>query len=550
MIVDFDSVGAERALQCDVCIVGGGAVGLTLAVSLAEAGVDVLVLEGGGQTLENRSQALQRGESVGHPFPNIDVGRYRVLGGTTTFWGGQVAPFDSFVTSERPWAGHAAWPIAAHELDKYFQRAYGLLGLGDAQLEDDKVWALLGVAKPALGSRLDIVMTRWLKTRNFSKLFAKNLASPTGPRVMTHANVVAIRLRGDRKAVQSLAIRSLDGKTAEVSAKRFVLAGGSLEITRLLLHPLADGVTAPWSDHAHLGRLLIDHLDCVAGDVKVLDHKRFRELFDNIFVGGHKYYPKLRLATHTQREEGLVDIAAQFRYRTRFSEHLEYLKMFLRSLREGGVPKSIGSTDRWVMKMLKVNEGEGRVSLLSLPGHIAAVAATSVPLALRYFKDRRSFKPRDAEVTLALFCEQLPTDRSRIRLGDQLDELGLRRVQVDWQIDGRELATMRRFGLLIKEELERQGIAELSLDPRLLALDPAFVGEIFDAIHQMGCTRMGRGPEDGFVDADLKVFGLDNLYITGATVFPSTGFANPTFTAIALSLRLGDHLSNESRADA
>lgn len=69
MIVDFDSVGAERALQCDVCIVGGGAVGLTLAVPLAEAGVDVLVLEGGGQTLENRSQALQRGESVGHPSP-------------------------------------------------------------------------------------------------------------------------------------------------------------------------------------------------------------------------------------------------------------------------------------------------------------------------------------------------------------------------------------------------------------------------------------------------------------------------------------------------
>ncbi|WP_428425511.1 GMC family oxidoreductase [Methylibium sp.] len=550
MITDFDSDAAASSLNCDVCVVGGGAVGLALAVTLADAGVDVLVLEGGGQTLESRSQALQRGESVGHPFPNIDVGRYRVLGGTTTFWGGQVVPFDRFVTSARPWAGHTAWPIDPQELERYFQHAYALLGLADAELDDDKVWGLLGTPKPALGDRLEMVMTRWLKTRNFSKLFAKQLQSPTGPRVLTHANVVALRLQDDRKSVRSLAVRSLKGKTGEVTAKRFVLASGSLEITRLLLHPLADGSNAPWSDSAHLGTPLIDHLDCIAGEVEILDHRRFRELFDNIFVGGHKYYPKMRLAPVTQREEGLVDIAAQFRYKTRFSEHLEYLKMFVRSLKEGGVPKSVGSTDRWVMKMLKVKEGEGHVSLLSLPGHIAAVFATSLPLALRYFKDRRSFKPRDAEVSLGFFCEQLPTSRSRIQLGDQTDELGLRRIRVDWQIDGRELATMRRFGMLIKEEFEQQGLATVTLDPRLVNEDPAFTNEIFDAIHQMGSTRMGRSTEDGFVDADLKVFGIDNLFIAGSTVFPSTGFANPTFTAIALSLRLGRHLSGAARAVA
>jgi choline dehydrogenase-like flavoprotein len=525
MIIDLDHADVDSQIRCEVCVVGGGAVGLALAVTLAEKGVDVLVLEGGGATLESKSHALQRGESIGHPFANIDVGRYRVLGGSTAYWGGQVYPFDSFVTGERPWVNHAAWPVKPEELEAYFSRAYELVGLGEAELNDARVWSLIGDMKPEFSDHFNMVMTRWIKTRNFSRLFGKNLRNTNGLRVMTHANVVALGLDGDRKVVQSVVARSLGQKTVEVKAQRFVLANGSLEIARLLMHPLADGSPAPWRQSRFLGAPLIDHLDCVAGQVKVLDHGRFHKLFDNIYLGGYKYYPKLRLSPQTQKSEGLVDIAAQFLYKTRFSEHLEYLKMFLRTIKEGG----------------------GTVSIVDLPKHFAAVLSTSLPLAVRYFKDRRSFKPHDAEVSLAFYCEQLPADKSRLLLGAETDEVGMRRLQVDWQIDGRELATMRRFGLLLKDEMEQRGLARITLDSRLLDLDPAFMAEIHDAIHQMGTTRMGNGPDDGFVDANLKVFGIENLFVTGAAVFPSTGFANPTFTALALTLRLGDHLAEISR---
>jgi hypothetical protein len=524
VILNLERPGMKTSLDTQVCVVGAGAVGLSLAVALSNLGVDVVVLEGGGESMEIRSQELQRGESVGHSFSSIDVGRYRILGGTTTMWGGQVLPFDSFITGARPWIGHSAWPVTGSELEKYFLRAYYQLGMSDVELDDAMVWKKLGVAAPNLGDDLEIIMTRWVRMRNFTKLYRTVIRDDSGPTVVVHANVVALQLTAGG-AVETVRARSLDGRKLTVRARYFVLANGTLEVVRLLKHPLHDGSSAPWAHSAWLGAPFIDHLDCYGGDVRLLNHKRFHEAFDSIYLGGRKYYPKLRIAPEVQRNEGLVDVAAQFIYRTRFSDHLDYLNMFLRSVRDGG----------------------SNVSLRALPSHLAAVATTVVPLAIRYFRDRRSFKPLDSEVRLFFFCEQLPNPCSRIELSNETDSLGMRRLWVNWQIDGRELKTMAVFGQRIQRNLNALGLANVALDPRLADQDPSFLRGVSDAIHHMGTTRMGLSAEDGFVDSDLRIFGTRNLYVAGAAVFPSTGFANPTFTAIALALRLADHLKNALR---
>ena len=129
MLLDVDALACDRPLQTEVCIIGAGAVGLAIAARLARAGRNVVVLEGGGATLERASQDLQHGISVGHPFHNIGVGRYRVLGGSTTFWGGQVMPFGDVPLQTREWMGEDGWPIAPEELDPYYKTAYGLLEL-------------------------------------------------------------------------------------------------------------------------------------------------------------------------------------------------------------------------------------------------------------------------------------------------------------------------------------------------------------------------------------------------------------------------------------
>jgi choline dehydrogenase-like flavoprotein len=191
--------------------------------------------------------------------------------------------------------------------------------------------------------------------------------------------------------------------------------------------------------------------------------------------------------------------------------------------------------------MRSIRLGRRQASWRGLPRHAAAMLSTTGPLMLRHFRDHRSFKPIDP-VHLVFRCEQLPCSRSRVDLSDDIDALGMRRLRVDWQIDGRELKSMRFFGRLLQQELEARGLGSISLDPRLENEDPAFRAAIHDWNHHMGTARIGRSPEDGFVDKDLRVFGIRNLYLAGAAVFPSTGSANPTFTAIALALRLRDHL--------
>ena len=60
--------------------------------------------------------------------------------------------------------------------------------------------------------------------------------------------------------------------------------------------------------------------------------------------------------------------------------------------------------------------------------------------------------------------------------------------------------------------------------------------------HHMGTTRMSVNPEEGVVDQNLQVHGAANLFVAGSSVFPSGGISNPTFTIVALSLRLADHV--------
>jgi choline dehydrogenase-like flavoprotein len=169
-----------------------------------------------------------------------------------------------------------------------------------------------------------------------------------------------------------------------------------------------------------------------------------------------------------------------------------------------------------------------------------------MPLAFRYFRSHRSYKPRSTRVGLILASEQIPCPDSRIRLGANPDVLGMRTVEVDWRIDGRELSSFRAFGRRVRDVFAERKLARITLDPELEVLDPSLLSRVTDTIHQMSTTRIGASAKDGVVDANLRVHGTENLYIAGASVFPATGFANPTLTAIALGIRLCHHIAGAS----
>ncbi|WP_426042976.1 GMC oxidoreductase [Brevundimonas sp. TWP2-3-4b1] len=518
MIDDLELLGAATEIDADICIVGGGAVGLSLGVKLAEMGVVPLIIESGGISLESDSQELSDGDSVGHPFNSLNLGRYRVLGGSTTFWGGQLHEFDPILFEARPWLGISAWPISSEALRRYYDEAYTMLGVGNAERFDADVWRRIGNLDPSHGEDLDLVLSRWVPTRNLARHYLPTLKAIKGPRVIVHATMTQLDINPSSPI--RLTFKSLSGQELLVKAKKVVLACGSIEIARILLAEARRDPTVPWARNPWVGTGFADHIVCDVGTVEIHDYKRFHDLFDSIYLGKFRYYPKLRSSNSAQRRLEMPELGAHFVFDNRFSSHLDNIKLFVRSLLEGRLPSN-------PLAMLR---------------HVLAVASISLPLIFRYFKDRRSFKPHDGSARLEVFSEQLPCAASSVTLADRSDVFGNPLPRLSWALDGREVRSIRIFAEQIAEALAAKGLADVAISPDLLQESPEFLDDARDNIHHMCTARMSHDATGGVVDANLRVFGTENLYVAGAAVFPSTGFSNPTFTAIALALRLADDL--------
>jgi choline dehydrogenase-like flavoprotein len=105
MLIDFREFDSSEPINCDLCIIGGGAAGVTIAKSLAGSSLDVVLLESGGLDLDVDNQFLADYNNIGNYFQ--EECRLRLLGGTTNHWGGASAPFSSFDMSERNWVEHS-----------------------------------------------------------------------------------------------------------------------------------------------------------------------------------------------------------------------------------------------------------------------------------------------------------------------------------------------------------------------------------------------------------------------------------------------------------
>ena len=189
------------------------------------------------------------------------------------------------------------------------------------------------------------------------------------------------------------------------------------------------------------------------------------------------------------------------------------------------------------------------ILILDLPGAVVGLAR----LLRQVLCDRRSkpllFLPSKAgNQPLHFHAEHRPNRDSRIRLYQERDALGLRRVSIHMQFTDRDGIGAVRAHASLERALKEQGIAELIYRNAPEERAAAVVTNAFDGFHQIGSTRMAASPGDGVVDADCRVFEFGNLFIAGSSVFPTSGQANPTYSAVALGLRLSAHLERQLRA--
>lgn len=522
MLISFDQLRELRHEDHPqtFVVVGSGAVGLYLAVSLLRAGQRVLLLEAGGRDLGGFH--AETFTSIGRPHQGIRISRSRTLGGTTNLWGGQLVEFMPADFEERAWPGGDAWPLPFTELERYFRETYSALGVSETVLDDDRVWRRLGIQQIDLGPDLEVFLTRWMRIPNLATLYAEEIARDPNLIIATEATVVGFEFAGDR--VVAVEASDGNGTYTRVNGRHFVLAAGTIENARLLLHA-AGAPACPWRDNDMLGRRFQDHLGGRVADIVPHDRAGFAQVFSTLVVNGEKLQPKIRTTNLHVNRPRHINIQGMMAFESSISENLVFLKQFVKAALYS---RRIGS-----LRALLTNS-------IACWRHL-------LPLMWNYVVQHRLLIPRTATIALHVQSEMIPRDDSRISIDpSSVDRYGLPRVVLDWRISGDELDRIQAFTMDVARALAT--LADVRILPDLAAGDPCFLDQLYDTGHQAGGCVMGSSPRNGVVDGDLRVFGTTNLYVAGAGVFRSTGNANTTFTAMTLATRLKDHLVSRAHA--
>lgn len=520
MIVDASRIPASGISDRDICIIGAGPAGITLALELESTGRRIALIEAGGLAYDAASQRLLEGETVGDRYPPLRDTRLSALGGSTGVWAGYFRPLEAIDFEAR--SGAVGWPFGRSMLEPYYRRAHEVCGLGAFEYGADHRTSQ--TQQPLLDAGDEVRnLIFYVNALHFGARYRRQLAASSNIDLVLRAPVMRLNMSATGDRVERVTVRTLDGHGFEVRAGCFVLAAGGIENARLLLLSGNSPEQAPGNGSGLVGRYFTDHpfMDpgylVLAGGARRLDCY-FPQRSDA--DGGRACVRgALSLDPEFVRREQSGNGAILFypRYEAHDAFATTEVKDFLEAIAKFRGYSVPGNAGRQLARALRA------------PYHIAVAVLRKLVMANG---PARRWRLR------AMFESESQFD-NRVTLSQERDDLGRPRARVEWRLSERDLLSMRHFMQRLDESIRRVslGHVELGFKDDLSAWRAAATG----GKHHMGTTRMHRDAAQGVVNPDALVHGTSNLFIAGSSVFPGGGFANPTLTIVALAIRLADH---------
>ena len=547
MILDANSIENGARLAADVCIVGGGAAGIALALALSGRGLQSVLLESGHDGLHDATQSLYDGEVTDEKLHSPpDKYRHRRFGGSTAIWGGRCMPFDAIDFEKRDWVPGSGWPISLDDLLPFYPGANRLAEAGRFAYIDRDAFGP-GVPPLFRGFDSDVVRTEGLERfscpTNFGQRYARRLRVAGDIRVLLGANCTGLELVAHGRTLRAVEVTTLGGKRFAIDARTTVLAAGGLETARLLL---ASNDVAPGgigNEHDVVGRYYMCH---IAGNVgSLVIHGPTSNVRHGYELAPEGVYCRRRIAItpEMQRRHGLANAVARLHFpRITDPRH------------RNGVLSGLYLARRFISYEYSKRLNDGAPPTLALHArHLMNVVSDPVDTAafLGHWLARRTLaerkfpsvilRNRSNRFSLEMHGEQFPRAHSRVTLTDKRDALGMPQLRIDWNYGREDIDSVRGMLDLVAQELKRTGVGELTYDADTLEEDLMRFGAYGG--HHIGTARMGHDPRTSVVDANCRVHSVNNLFVAGSAVFPTSSQANPTLTLVAMSLRLAQHLA-------
>ena len=500
MELDADHI-SEDSLQADVCVVGAGPAGITLATQLAKFGMDVLVVESGGKFSEPEINQLNQFDARSNfTFRKNFTNRYRQIGGSANLWPGRVVPyqFDPELDSE--------WGDFIGILPQYYEVADSFFGVNPELVRK-------------YGQKDDYLTAYWAPvTQRFN--YQSDLVRKAGFRIVYHLNCCGEVVMDDAQ-VAEMVFKTHEGRRVQIRANRYVLATGGIENARLLLLMASALETCSGEHYSNVGRYIMDHPKITEGRVRL--KKECPEFFD--------YH--LRIARHGKVKYGM---------RKRYPGMRIYCNLVeSRSKRVQKLYASCAEKFKKLTGKVLSNDKQEKSELIDDLIYLLEPKEL-VPHWLNRAVDRITYKRTKGKYKVITYLEQRPRRENRISLqSERLDAFGNPLPLIELDLADEEIKATLDFYRDLEERLDFEAV-DFRYAPERLSKGESYT----EASHHLGGTRYSSDLSRSVVDKDLSVIGVGNLHVAGSSVFPTGGIENPTHLIVSLSCYLADRILEKS----
>ena len=449
----------------EICIVGAGAAGITLAMHLQDCGIRCCLLESGGLKQDEATQSLHDIDNVGYPLRENFMARVRYFGGSCNVWAGRTMRLSPLDFERREWIPESGWPITYEDIKPYYQRAERLLKLPSIAISD-KAEGLSASSNeerrlfqsPDVGPTVAL----WgVKPMRFGKAFGRTIRRSNTITLYLNANVTELVATDYGQSVKELVVKTMNQKRMTVQANTYVLATGGLENTRLLLNSRSQHRSGFGNEHDVVGRYYLDHPRAIFGSVHVNQSVRL-PLLTGLPLADGKIQFGVAMSEQVQRNHGLVNSYASLEPQmSEFAEHL-----YGRSINAAKVLLRRGHAgSRFQFSKMNVDSARDIIYLLTPKEIMPHFLYRPYAMIKRLVRGRRELR----KLTVINFCEQSPDPNSRVTVTQDRDALGTPKLKLDWRIGDDVRRSVHHLQRVLGKCVKNAGIG--TMEPETTDID-------------------------------------------------------------------------------
>jgi choline dehydrogenase-like flavoprotein len=508
MHIDARELENLSIIEGDICIIGAGIAGISIALEWIDTPYKVILLEGGGFDYDEKVQELYEGKLTGRPYFPLMSSRLHYFGGTSGHWGGMCSTLDDIDFKKRDWVQDSGWPIDHEEISSYYPRSQPILDLGPCEYtvdywqKKDPLFVPLPFDKDVMWSKI----WQFSPPTRFGKKYKETIVNAKNIHLYTYANVVDLNATQNINSIKQVTIKNYANKQHTVRAKYYILACNAIQNARLLLASNKQVPKGLGNANDLVGRYFMEHVEIKSGELWLNNAAQLKLYQRNV-----KASAEIAISPQKQEELKVLNGTISLMPLEKSKEKLSNILIW--------------------------SQNDPRKSLKSY------VDYKTVPKSFESIMHRVLHSDYYKVFALYTRIEQEPNPFSRVTLNNEIDSLGVPKVNLDWETTPLDKKTVREINKLLGQQVGKAGIGRVKLSDYLLdEKDDTLPSYTSGGWHHIGTTRMSENPKTGVVDKNCSVHGITNLFIAGSSCYPTGGSVNPTLTIVAISLRLSDYL--------